>query len=105
MAGMVALDKGDVDAFSSDLIILIGQVLARKKKERYYLSKELFSFEPFALAIPRGDADFRLVADSALSRLNRNDQIVAIYRKWFGRYAIKPPLILQSLYQLNATPE
>ena len=105
MAGMVALDKGDVDAFSSDQIILIGQALARKKKERYYLSKELFSFEPFALAIPRGDADFRLVADSALSRLNRNDQIVAIYRKWFGRYAIKPPLILQSLYQLNATPE
>ncbi len=105
MVGMAALDNGEVDAFSSDQIVLIGQVIARKEKDRYFVSKELFSFEPFALAIPRGDADFRLVADSALSRLNRNDQIVAIYRKWFGRYAIKPPLILQSLYQLNATPE
>jgi ABC-type amino acid transport substrate-binding protein len=103
--GMAALDKGEVDAFSSDQIVLIGQVIARNQKDRYYLSKELFSFEPFALAIPRGDADFLLVADSALSKLNRSDEIVAIYRKWFGRYAIKPPLILQSLFQLNATPE
>ncbi len=104
-AGMKALDKGEVDAFSSDQIVLIGQVIDRRKKDHYYLSKELFSFEPFALAIQRGDADFQLVADSALSRLNRNGQIFTFYQKWFGRFAIKPSTVLKALYQLNATPE
>ncbi len=105
-AGMTALDKGVVDAFSSGQVVLIGQVIIRqKKKKRYYLSKELFSFEPFALAIQRGDADFRLVADSALSRLNRSGQIIAIYRKWFGRFAKDAPMVLKVLYQLNATPK
>ncbi len=104
-AGMAAMDKGEVDAFSSDQIVLIGQVIVRKKKKKYYLSQELFSFEPFALAIQRGDADFQLVADSALSRLNRNGQIFTFYQKWFGRFAIKPSTVLKALYQLNATPE
>ncbi len=104
-AGMAALDKGEVDAFSSDQIVLIGQIIVRKKKEHYYLSKELFSFEPFALTVQRGDADFRLVADSALSQLSRTGQIVLIYRKWFGRFNLKPPMVLKALYQLNATPK
>ncbi len=104
-AGMAAMDKGEVDAFSSDQIVLIGQVIVRQKKKKYYLSQELFSFEPFALAIQRGDADFQLVADSALSRLNRNGQIFTLYQKWFGRFAIKPSIVLKALYQLNATPE
>ncbi len=104
-AGMAALDKGEVDAFSSDQIVLIGQIIVRKKKKHYYLSKELFSFEPFALALRRGDADFQLVADSALSQLSRTGQIVLIYRKWFGRFNLKPPMVLKALYQLNATPK
>ncbi len=104
-AGMAALDKGEVDAFSSDQIVLIGQIIVRKKKKHYYLSKELFSFEPFALTVQRGDADFRLVADSALSQLSRTGRIVLIYRKWFGRFNIKPPMVLKALYQLNATPK
>lgn len=104
-AGMAALDKGEVDAFSSDQIVLIGQIIVRKKKKHYYLSKELFSFEPFALALRRGDADFQLVADSALSQLSRTGQIVLIYRKWFGRFNLKPPMLLKALFQLNATPK
>ena len=103
--GMDALAKGEVDAFSSDQVVLIGQVIARENDKKYYLSEELFSFEPFALAVARGDADFQLVADRALSQLNRTGQIAAIYSKWFGRVAKEPPMVLKALYQLNATPK
>jgi glutamate/aspartate transport system substrate-binding protein len=103
--GMALLDKGEVDAFSSDQVVLIGQVIARKSGKHYFLSSELFSFEPFALALSRGDADFQLVADRALSQLNRSGQVGAIYGKWFGRFAQKPSVILEALYQLNSTPE
>jgi ABC-type amino acid transport substrate-binding protein len=103
--GMALLDKGEVDAFSSDQVVLIGQVIARKNDKQYFLSDELFSFEPFAMAVARGDADFRLVADRALSQLNRRGQIAALYRKWFGRFGAKAPVVLKALFQLNATPE
>ena len=104
--GMALLDKGEVSAFSSDQIVLIGQIIIRENSEKkYFLSKKLFSFEPFALAVRRGDVDFQLVSDRALSQLNRTGQIVEIYRKWFGRIAEKPPIALRALYQLNATPE
>jgi len=103
--GMAMLDKGEVDAFSSDQVVLIGQVIARDSGMQYFLSQELFSFEPFALAVKRGDVDFQLVADRALSQLNRSGQILATYRKWFARFAEKPTMALRVLYQLNATPE
>jgi len=103
--GMAMLDKGEVDAFSSDQVVLIGQVIARDSGKQYFLSQELFSFEPFALAVKRGDVDFQLIADRALSQLNRSGQILAIYRKWFARFAEKPTMALRALYQLNATPE
>jgi ABC-type amino acid transport substrate-binding protein len=103
--GMALLDKGEVDAFSSDQVVLIGQVIARDSGKQYFLSQDLFSFEPFALAVKRGDADFQLVADRALSQLNRSGQILMIYRKWFARFAEKPTMALKALYQLNAIPE
>jgi len=103
--GMDLLDKGEVDAFSSDQVVLIGQVLARKSGKKYFLSQELFSFEPFALAVKRGDVDFQLVADRALSQLNRSGEILKVYRKWFAKFAEKPTMALRALYQLNATPE
>ena len=103
--GMTLLDNGEVDAFSSYQVVLIGQVILRGNEKQYFLSKEMFSFEPFALVVKRGDVDFQLVADRALSQLNRSGQIIAIYRKWFGRISEQPLTILKALYQLNATPE
>ncbi len=104
--GMKLLDNGEVDAFSSDQVVLIGQVISAKgDTSRYFLAPELFSFEPFALAVARGDADFQLVADRALSQLNRSGQIAQIYLKWFSRFAKEPPMALQALYRLNATPQ
>ncbi|MCP4768398.1 MAG: amino acid ABC transporter substrate-binding protein [Gammaproteobacteria bacterium] len=103
-AGMGMLERKEVDAFAADQVILIGQVISRGARELYSLSSELFSFEPFALALARGDADFQLVADRVLSSLNRSGAIVKVYKKWFGSFGKEPPGMLQALYQLNATP-
>jgi ABC-type amino acid transport substrate-binding protein len=103
--GMAMLDAGTVDAFSADQVVLIGLVLARPSQKKYFLSGELYSFEPFALAVRRNDADFRLVADRALATLYRTKQIRAIYKKWFGRFAAKVPNLLKAVYKIGATPE
>ena len=103
--GMAALDKGEVAAFSSDQVVLIGLAITKQGEQNYYLAEELFSYEPFALAVKRGDAGFRLVADRALSQLYRSNQIKGIYGRWFGRFAPEVPLLLKALYQLHSTPE
>jgi ABC-type amino acid transport substrate-binding protein len=102
--GMVMLERGQIDAFAGDQVALIGQIISRGGRKLYSLSSELFSFEPFALAVPRGDADFQLVADRVLSHLNRSGKIIGIYKKWFGSFGKKPPTGLEALYQLNSTP-
>ncbi len=102
---MDMLENKQVDAFAADQVILIGQVISRGGRADYSLSNELFSFEPFALALQRGDADFQLVADRVLSALNRSGRISQIYKKWFGSFGEKPPNALEALYQLNSTPD
>ena len=102
--GMTLLERNEVDALAADQVVLIGQVISRGGRDRYLLARRLFSFEPFALAISRGDPDFQLVADRALSQLNRSGDIIAIYRLWFGSFGENPPDMLRALYQLNATP-
>jgi len=102
--GMDMLEGKKIDAFAADQVVLIGQVISRGGREQYGLTHELYSFEPFALAVPRGDADFQLVADRVLSQLNRSGAIGQIYKRWFGSFGKKLPSGLKALYQLNSTP-
>lgn len=103
--GVAALENGDIAAYSSDQVVLMGLAMTSAAGDKFAIASEVFSFEPFALAVRRNDADFRLVADSVLSHLYRTGLILQIYDRWFGRFAKKRPRIFEMLYQLNATPE
>ena len=100
-----ALRKGKIAAYSSDQVVLIGLVITAEDGDSFSISPQVFSFEPFALAVDRNDADFRWVADSVLSKLNRTGQVNQIYNKWFGGFSKERPPLHSALYQLNATPE
>jgi ABC-type amino acid transport substrate-binding protein len=104
-AGLQALIKGEVDAFSADQVVLIGLVLTHPGDEQFAIASDIFSYEPFALAVRRNDADFRLLADRVLAQLNRSGQITPIYSKWFGKFTKKVPPLLQAMFVLNSTPE
>ena len=104
-AGMAQLNKGDVDAFASDQIVLIGQIIEAPFPRRYWLMDSTFSYEPYGFVVRRNDADFRLVANKAITQLYRSGQHIDIFQKWIGRIGIKPPAILIAMYQLNTLPE
>lgn len=103
--GLISLQEGEIAAFSSDQVVLIGLIITAENKDAYSIAPQVFSFEPFALALRRNDADFRLVVDSVLSKLYRTQQILNIYDKWFGGFSEKRPPLHDALYQLNSTPE
>jgi glutamate/aspartate transport system substrate-binding protein len=103
--GMKRLNRGDIDAFASDQIVLIGQIIESINPKQYSLVGDIFSYEPYGFVIRRNDADFRLVVDTAIAQLYRSGQHADIFYKWIGRIGISVPPILAAMYQLNAIPE
>jgi len=103
--GIKAVVNGEVGAFSSDQIVLIGLVLTHENPEQFVIGDGVFSFEPFALAVRRNDAEFRLIADRVLSELNRSGNITPLFTKWFGGYIKEVPTLLEAMYVLNSIPE
>jgi len=73
--GLALLDDGEVDAYVSDQTILVGHLIRAARPGDYSLAQDLFSYEPYALMLPRDDAAFRLVVDTALARTYRSARI------------------------------
>ena len=103
--GVGALEKRQVDVFAADQVVLIGSALTAGDPAKFTVLPSLFSFEPFALAVRRNDADFRLVADRVLAGLYRSKEILKIYDTWFGKFALKRSTAFDALVLLNAIPE
>jgi ABC-type amino acid transport substrate-binding protein len=104
-AGIKALRSQKIDAFAADQVVLIGLALAAKNPNDFSILPNLFTYEPFALAVRRNDADFRLVADRVISDLYRSKKILKIYDKWFGQFSVRRSSAFDALIQLNAIPE
>jgi len=103
--GMNAVTRGEVDAFSGDQIVLVGLIINSDNPKQFALTENVFSFEPFALAVRKNDSEFRLVADRMLSRLYRTKKVLLLYDKWFGSYIKTMPTLLEAMYLINSTPE
>ena len=100
-----ALRQKKIDAFSSDQIVLIGIALNEQDPMIFSIKSTVFSFEPFALAVRKNDADFRLIADRVISDLSRSKKILEIYDRWIGKFTRKRLPIFDAMIQLNSTPE
>jgi glutamate/aspartate transport system substrate-binding protein len=103
--GMKQLQAKKVDAFASDQVVLIGEILTASDPRAYSLGRDLFSFEPYGLVVRRNDADFRLVADRAIAQLYRSGQIEDLFNRWFGQVGMQPTPVLKAMYVLQALPE
>ncbi len=104
--GMQLLNAGKVDGYASDRAMLIGQVFSdQNASNKYALTRTAFSFEPYAMMVPRGDTEFRLVADKALASLFRTARIRRVYHEWFGRYGEPLSPIVEAMYQFQAVGE
>jgi glutamate/aspartate transport system substrate-binding protein len=102
--GLAAIESGKADVYASDRVILIGLGRRSAQRAKLSLSPQLFSYEPYAFMLRRGDADLRLAANRALSRLFRSEDIARLYEKWFGALG-KPSPALILMYAITAIPE
>jgi ABC-type amino acid transport substrate-binding protein len=102
--GLAMLDEGKISAYFADRAILVTLSRESKAPDKLRLADEYLTVEPYALALPRGDSDFRLAVDRALSHIYRSGEIVAIFERTFGGKS-KPSQILQTLYLISALPD
>ena len=102
--GMAMLSAGEVDAYASDRLVLLGLALNAQGSQGFRLIDEDFSIEPYALVLRRDDHDFRLAVNRALSRVYRSGEIMKIYDAWLGKLG-RPGVLLSALYVLQALPE
>ena len=102
--GLAMLDKGEIIAYFADRAIL--SYLASKSSDlsKLRLADNYFSLEPYALALPRGDEDFRLAVDRALSHIYRSGEIAIVFAHTFGNQ-MQPSDILKTLYSIAALPD
>jgi len=102
--GIAKVKSGAVDGYASDRVVLISLGLASKSGSDFRVLDEDFSVEPYALALPRGDPDFRLEVNRALAGLYRSGEIEAVFDRWLGPLG-RPSTLLTALYYLQGLPE
>lgn len=100
-AGIAAVAAGEIAAYVADRAILLGVIRGLDGPERFALSRATFTHEPYALALPRGDEDLRLVIDRALSYVYRTGAILDVYERYFG----KPDADVATYYRTIELPE
>ena len=102
--GLAMLDKGEIVAYFADRAILAYLASKSADPSKLRLANNYFSIEPYALALPHGDEDFRLAVDRALSHIYRSGEIAIVFAHTFGDQ-MQPSDILKTLYSVSALPD
>lgn len=100
--GFERLVAGEISAYFADRAILAYMLQHSDQAANLHLSNRFFSHEPFALALPRGDEDFRLSVDRVLSYLYKTGRIGDVFKATFPN--AQPTDMLKALYVINGLP-
>lgn len=79
-----ALAQGQVDAYTNDGIQLAGLKAKAPNPRDWEVVGEFFSYEPYGMALRKGDSDFRNAVNNGLMEGIESGKFFEIYEKWFG---------------------
>jgi ABC-type amino acid transport substrate-binding protein len=102
--GLAMMDSGAISAYFADRDILTSLIKNSKAPEKLAVAENYLTIEPYALALPHGDEDFRLAVDMAISHIYRSGQISAIFSRNFSTNT-KPNGMLAALYLISGLPD
>jgi ABC-type amino acid transport substrate-binding protein len=102
--GLALVEDGKAVAFAGDRIALMLLAKGARDPDKLQMLEQDYSYEPYAIALPRGDADLRLAVNRELARLFRSGDISDVMNHWFGALG-GPSLLLTAMVYLNSIPE
>lgn len=92
-----------IHAMAADQATLFGiGFKAPGGQKNLVITEDMLSFEPYALPLPRNDADFRLAVNRSLSHLYIRGDVGRSWERWFGTHEVQPTRMLLMLYRLNS---
>jgi len=83
-SGFQALAQGQVDAYTNDGIQLAGLKAKAPNRADWDIVGDFYSYEPYGMALRKGDSDFRAVVNNGLMEGIDSGKLFEIYEKWFG---------------------
>jgi len=89
--GLAALEDHKIDAYIADQVLLISLATQARDPSSLEIGDRLFTHEPYAIALRRDDANFRLLADRALTGFYLSDDFLPLLETYFG--AEKAPML------------
>ncbi|MFT4791873.1 MAG: ABC-type amino acid transport substrate-binding protein [Paracoccaceae bacterium] len=101
--GLAALQNGEIEAYIGDQSILLYQLGRMPPLAPLVVAPELYSFEPYALTMARGETALRLLVDQGLSRIYRSGEIFDHIQSAMGRINLTP--LTEAVYEVVAIPE
>jgi ABC-type amino acid transport substrate-binding protein len=102
--GLAQLESGGIDAFASDRLLLLGLVAKSKDPANLALLADALSYEPYAIALPRGDWAMQQAVDAALAQVFASPALPEIYGRWFANLGEPTPALLV-MYGLGRLPQ
>lgn len=98
---MTAMENREIDGYFADQSILINLFLASEKRDQFKIFEGILTIEKHGFAMARGDNDFRLAIDSALSELFLDGSMAQAFEKALP--GAKAGGALESLFLLSPT--
>jgi putrescine:ornithine antiporter len=100
-AGITEVLDRRASVFFADRAVLLDAIAHNPSGSKLEVLDRLFTYEAFALPLPRGDEAFRALVDRALSRLYPTAEFRALYTQAFG----EPTADVVTFYRWNTRPE
>ena len=105
--GMLALQKGIVDAYCTDGILLAGLRAKAPNPKEYKLAGGLITYDPYAYIVRENDSNFRDFINAQIIAMEKDGRYKKLYYKWFGAKGVVPyPMTSEArtLMKLQAWP-
>lgn len=99
--GIERILAGNSDVLFGDLPLLLDAATRSEGSGNLIVLDRHFTYEPIALALARGDEDFRLVVDSSLSETFRSEDFREFFTQWFG----PPDETIVTFFRQTTLPE
>ncbi len=107
-AAFQALTQGQVDAYTNDGIQLAGLKAKAPTPGDWEIAGDVYSYEPYGMAMRKNDSDFRNVVNNGLMELIESGKYLELHEKWFGPKGEVPyPLTAEDkrFLQLQVVPK
>lgn len=77
------VEKGEVDGFAMDDVLLYGLRSERKDPNKLKIVGKFLTIEPLAIMLSKDDPEFKRIVDDEMRHLITSREAYAIYDKWF----------------------